>query len=231
MEIEQHISQDTLRGLPLFSELKKEQLREVISISKILQLKKNESVFSEGDHYKGFFILLKGLVKVFKFSSTGKESVLHLIKPFETFGDVPLFESGDYPVNAQAMSDSVIVLFPKTEFLKLLSENSDICIKMLAGFAKKMRALTKKVEDFSTKEILNRLAGYIIEEIKRSNTQNLTEPFIKLAVSKKNIASFLGTITETLSRTLKKLEEDQIIRQSGKTIFIKNLKRLKDLAK
>lgn len=227
---EQKISNDTLQNLPLFSELSIGQLKLITTISKIKNYKKNELIFSEGDEFKGFYILLEGSVKIYKISIEGRESILHFIKPSESFGDVPLFEGGNYPVNAQVISDSTLVFIPNKEFIKLIKNNSTICFNMLIGFSKKLRRLTQKVNELSTKEVTNRFAYYLLEEIKKSGKENLPEPVIRLNISKKDIASYIGTITDTLSRMLKKLQAEKIIRVSGKSIFILNLKKLKSLA-
>ncbi len=221
---------ETLRSIPLFSELSVEQLRKITSVSKVLEFKKNEILFNDGDIYTGFYIILKGTIKVFKISTAGKESVLHIIKPLKTFADVPLFEGGNFPAAAQSLEDSTAIFFPKEEFLKIMSEDKDISIKMLAGFAKRLRSMVNKIEDFSSKEVINRLAKYLLKEIKSNKTDKLPEPHIRLDVPKSTIASYLGTINETLSRTLKKLQDDKIIKVSGKKIFIINVKQLKKLA-
>ncbi|OGU65285.1 MAG: hypothetical protein A2279_05670 [Stygiobacter sp. RIFOXYA12_FULL_38_9] len=231
MKNEQNITSETISSLPLFSELTSTQSSQIISICKISTYKKNEIIFMEEDPYKGFYILLKGSVKIYKLSFEGKESILHFIKPFESFGDVPLFEGGNYPVNAQVISDSVLVFIPYKEFMHLIKNNSTICFNMLVGFSKKMRHLTQKVEELSTKEVTNRFARYLLEEIKKSGTENLPEPFIRINLSKKNIASYIGTITDTLSRLLRKLQKEKTIRVSGKSIFVLDLRKIKALAK
>lgn len=227
----QNISTEIFFNLPLFSKLTTQQAKRIISISKIINYKKNDIIFIEGDQYKGFYILLSGTVKIYKISFEGKESILHLIKPNESFGEVPLFEGGNYPVNAQVISDSELLFVPHKEFVQLIKKNPTICFNMLVGFSKKMRRLTQKVEELSTKEVTNRFARYLLEEIKKSGTENLPEPFVKITISKKNIASYIGTITDTLSRLQRKLQDERIIRVSGKSIFILDLKKIKVLAK
>jgi CRP-like cAMP-binding protein len=222
---------ETLRSLPLFSELSIEQMRRIFAISKAIKINKNNYVFREGDNYKGFYILLKGSVKIFRISAEGKEAVIHLLKRFDSFADVPMFEGGGvYPVNAQAIADSILILIPKTEFLNLLSSSPAVCLKMLAGFSKRMRGLTRQVAALTTTEVPERFAEYLIGEIKRSGTEKLPEPFIKLNVSKKDIASYIGTISATLSRTIRKMQTEKIIRVSGKTIFVLDLPGLKKMA-
>jgi CRP/FNR family transcriptional regulator, dissimilatory nitrate respiration regulator len=227
---EQTLSNESLKKLPPFTELSIEDLRKITSISKLKKFSKSQILFSEGDPYTGFYILLKGAVKVFRLSSEGKESIFHLKKPFDSFGDIALFEGGSYVVNAQATSDSTLLFIPRKEFLILLKKNPQLSLKMLESFAKRLRVLTQKVEDLTTKDIIGRLASYLVDEIIKNGVENLSEPVINLSVPKKNIAAFLGTITETLSRTFKKLQNEKIIRISGKNIFILDLHRLKKLS-
>ncbi|GAB4291850.1 MAG: Crp/Fnr family transcriptional regulator [Ignavibacteriaceae bacterium] len=224
-------SEFTLRDIPLFSELSIQQLRSITSVSKLKRFPKHTILFHEGDFYTGFYILLKGMVKVFRLGPKGKESVVHIVRPFSTFADIPLFEGGNYPVNAEALEDSLALFIPKENFLDLISKEPDISLKMLAGFAKRLKSLVNQIEDISSHEVHIRLAKYLLQRIIASNTEHLMEPFIKLTVPKSTLAAYLGTVTETLSRALRKLQNENIIRVSGKNIFVTDYKRLKELAK
>lgn len=102
-------------------------------------------------------------------------------------------------------------------------------MKMLAVFAKRLKSLTIRVEDLTLREVTSRLAHYILEEVKRNGTIKLPEPSLRLTISKTNLASYLGTITETLSRTFNRLQERNIIRVQGKKIFVQNLHELQKL--
>lgn len=217
----------TLRDVPLFSEMDISHLREISEISRIEQVKKNQHIFIENDYYRGFYIVLKGNIKIYRVSAEGKEYILHLRKPPQPFADVPLFEGGNYPANAQALEDSILLFIPKEEFTELIRKNPSIALKMLAGFAKRMRNMTNKMEEISTKEVSNRLARFILEEIEKNGSIKLEEPFLRLTISKTTVATYLGTITETLSRTFKKFQNENIIVVNGKKIFVKDLKKLK----
>ncbi len=221
----------SLSEIPMFSELNAKQLKLISSFSKLKVISKGENIFNEGDYYLGFYALLKGMIKVSKISNNGNESVVHIIKPINTFAEAPLFEGTNYPVSAKALEESLILLIPKEKFIDLIYKEPEISLRMLTGFAKKMRALVNQLEDISSKEVINRLAKYILDEINLSGTENISEPFIKLSVPKSTIASYLGTITETLSRTFKKLQDEKVIRVDGKKIFVCDIKRLKELSK
>ena len=232
MKLHDNLKKLTLRDVPLFSEMDASHLREISEISIIEKFKKNQHIFLENDPYKGIYIVLKGSVKIYRISSDAKEYILHLRKPPQAFADVPLFEEGgNYPANAMALEDSVLIFIPKQEFIELLGKNHCIAFKMLAGFAKRMRDMTNKMEEISTKEVSSRLARYILKEIEKNGSIKLKGPFLRLTMSKANVATYLGTITETLSRTFKKLHDDNIIVVTGKKIFVKDLKKLKQLAR
>jgi CRP/FNR family transcriptional regulator, dissimilatory nitrate respiration regulator len=222
----------TLKEIPLFSELDIKDLDQISNFSSIRRLDKNEIIFSEGDHYSGFYIVLKGKVKVFKLSPLGKESVLHIFRPFEEFAEVPLFEQiTKYPVNAQTLEETELYFIPNKEFFNYTHEHPKIAFKIIAGFAKKLMALTRKIESLTLSDIPKRLAKYIIEEYNKSHKVIIARPFITLTISKANLAGYLGTITETLSRTFKKLQDENIIEVKGKKIYIIDYYTLKGLSK
>jgi len=232
MKPDDNLRKTTLRDVPLFSEMDISHLREISEISRLEQYKKSQHIFLENDNYRGFYIVLKGSVKVYRVSAEGKEYILHLRKPPQPFADVPLFEEGgNYPANAQALEECLLLFIPKEEFIELIQKNPSIALKMLAGFAKRMRNMTNKMEEISTKEVSSRLARFILEEIEKNKSVKLPEPFLRLTISKSTVATYLGTITETLSRTFKKFQDEKIIIVDGKKIFVKDLKKLKQFCK
>lgn len=218
-----------LQDIPLFSELSVDELRKITKLSRLENYKTNEYVFHEGEEFKGIYIVIKGMVKIFKISPQGKEYILHLLTKPHLFGDVPLFTGGDCPASVQVMEDTTLLFIPKNEFLKLLEENPKLSFKIMSGFAKRLKSITVKAEDLSLKEVINRLADYIVKEIEKNDNDKLPEPFLKISLSNPTLAAYLGTIPETISRAFKKLKDSNIIRMHGRTVFIKNYTGLKKL--
>ncbi|MCG3155964.1 MAG: CRP-like cAMP-activated global transcriptional regulator [bacterium] len=214
-----------LRDLPLFAALSVAELRQLMRQSAVRGYKRNDLIFMEGEAYAGLYLVLSGRVKVFKTSPEGKEQIIHLLGPRELFADVPLFTGGPYPVTAQALEDTRLLFIPRQAFLDLLRGSSEICMRMLGAFAKRMRQLVNLVESLSLKDVTARLARYLADEAKRTGTNTVLLP-----VSKANLAAFLGTIPETLSRSLHDLENRGIIAVQGKQIVIQNRSLLQELA-
>jgi CRP/FNR family transcriptional regulator len=165
-------------------------------------------------------------------SPAGKESVINIIQALEPFAEVPLFEGYPYyPVNAQTLEESVLSFFPGKDFIDFTSNNPHISLKIISGFAKKLHALTRRIESLTLSDVPNRLAKYIIEEYNKSHRIILSKPLILLTISKATLAGYLGTITETLSRTFKKLQDENVIEVKGRKLFIIDINRLRDLSK
>jgi len=219
-----------LTDIPLFSELSVVELRKITAISRLINYKEGEYVFHKGDSFPGIYIVLKGLIKIFKISPQGKEYILHLLRKPNLFGDVPLFTGGDCPASVQIMEDSMLLFVPKNEFLELLKENPNLSFKIMTGFAKRLKSITVKAEDLTLKEVVNRLADYIVKGIESSHSKNLPEPFFKIPLSNPTLAAYLGTIPETISRAFRKLKESDAIRLHGRTVFVKDPEKLKKLA-
>ena len=189
----------TLLELPFFSEFSIEDLHKISSFSSIKKFKKHQTIFLEGDKYAGFYIVLKGKVKAYKTSSEGQETIVHLSKPYDQFAEVPLFELSDkYPVCAEALEESELYFIPKLDFLQFGAEHPHIYFKIISGFAKKLRELTQRLESITIHEVTSRLADYLIQELESvKKTQKMLLTF-ELPISKASLATYLGTITETL---------------------------------
>ena len=213
-----------LKNVPLFAGLSESDLDDLMAIVRINEHPRGELLFSDGEEAAGFFIVLDGKVKVYKLSPEGKERILHVIQPGGTFAEAAIFGEGLYPAYAEPLQASKLLFLPKDAFLALLRDNSRVSINMIAGLSKFLRQFANQIEDLTFKDVPSRLARYLMDlsrGVKRT---------VVLPISKSQLASNLGTVSETLSRTLRKLSEDDLISVSGKTVEIIDFDRLEELA-
>ncbi len=211
---------------PLFKGLPEQQLADVVSIAVEKHITNGEIIFSDGEMGNGFYVVGKGKIKVFKISLEGKEQILHIFGPGEPFGEVPVFTGQPFPANAQALSKSKLIFFPREAFVQLISENPSLALNMLAVLSKRLRQFTVQVENLSLKEVPGRLAAYLLllhEE------QNATDS-VTLNISKGQLASLLGTIPETLSRIFSKMSGKNFIQVEARQIKLLDMEGLTDLS-
>ena len=180
----------------------------------------------DGDDGNGFYVVISGRVKVFKLSPDGKEQILHILGPGEPFGEVPVFAGERFPANAETLSESRVFFFPRPAFIELIRENPTLALNMMAVLSRRLRRFASLVEDLSLKEIPGRLAAYLLF----LSGKNKGGTRVDLDVSKNQLASLLGTIPETLSRILARMDREKLIQTSGKRIEILDRKRLEELA-
>lgn len=227
---------NVLKKFYLFSGLNESELEIFSNMVREKKYNKGEMIFFDTEPYIGFYIVEVGSVKIFKISPDGREHILHIINSGNSFAEVPLFENYDkvgnegftYPANAMSIeNDTLVFRVPAMEFINLMKDNPGLCMKMLSGFAKRMRYLNRHIEEIMLKDVTKRVAGFIVTEYINSGKSDNT---IVLNISKNDLASYLGTIPETLSRTFKKLQNTGLIDVDGRTFHIKNLNGLKKLA-
>jgi len=217
---------EALRRSPLFANLPPEDLARIIEISTLRHYAKRETVFREGDRADGFFVAVSGSVKVFKISEDGKEQVLHILEAGQSFAEATIFEGGGFPANAEALGKSDLLFLPKRPFIELLGKHPGMALRVLASLSKWLKRMTDLVENLALRDVEARLVFFVAEEMKGHGLALRDGAIYEIPVSKNVLASRLGTVPETFSRTLKKLQEEGKIRVKGNQIRILKAKSL-----
>lgn len=215
-----------MANIPLFNGLPENQLRQIKQIAIDKFYNKGRTIFSEGDEGKGFYIVADGKVKIYKVSMDGKEQILHIYGPGNPFGEVPVFSGENFPANAQTLLKSHLLFFPRSAIINLITENPSLAMNMMAVLAMRLREFTVQIENLSLKEVPGRLATYLVYLSKEEEYPDK----ISLSISKGQLASLLGTIPETLSRILTKMNQYRIIEVDGRDIQILDHGKLQELA-
>jgi CRP/FNR family transcriptional regulator len=217
---------DFLSALDFFQGLKKEDLEDIANITVIKKFGGGELLFSEGDMGTGFYVVISGSIKVFKESPEGREVILHICGPRDQFGQVAVYAGWTFPASAQAMVSSRVLFFPREKFLELVTVKPHLALSMLSTLSLRIRQVTTQLESIALKEVPGRLAAYLLyvrEE--QGNSDRIT-----LNIPRTELANFLGTTPETLSRILARLEEQGLIAVEKREISVKRPKELQILA-
>ena len=224
------MSIDQLRRCPLFSGLKEEDLKRIRAIALPKHVAKKGILFSEGEEARGFYVILTGRVKLFKISPGGKELILHVVSAPDAFAEASLFLEGKYPAFAQALSDSQLLFFPGREFIQLIERNPRLSINMIVSLSTFLKRLAVLIEELSLKEVSSRIAKYVMDLSTRGAKDGKSLREVELDLSKTQLAMKLGTISETLSRTLSKMKAKRMIDVQKNKIVILNREALELLA-
>jgi len=219
-----------LKTIPIFADLESSDLELLEAVAAPRTLGRGEHLFFEDDPSEGFFALESGFIKIYKIAPDGREQVPYFIGPGQTFAIASLFGDGLYMANAEAVEPSKLWLIAKAPFLDLVRDEPELAVKLLAYFAQWMKRLLALVETLSLKNVEARLAEYILSRDQVEGRPTDDGIVLSLDVEKKMIAAHLGTISETLSRSLKKLKDRGLIREDGPLIIITDLEGLRKIA-
>lgn len=213
----------TLSEFFMFRELNAEQIARIAEHSQLIDFPKGTSVFNRGDAAVGLYILLEGQLKLGVSSPQGSEKIISIVSPGESFGEAILFLDRQFPVYAQAILDSQVLLVPKSLIFSMLDHDAMFARKMLAGLSIRMHQLVQDIEMLSLQSCTQRFIGYLLQiSADAPDASNITLP-----ASKTTIASLLNLTPETLSRTLAKLQQLGLIEVNGKDVMITDVKKLR----
>ena len=210
---------------PLFDGLERGDLSALAKVAVARAYDRGESLFHCGDEADGFYLIVEGRVKLSRFGSDGREQVVHLLGPGQPCGEVPVFEGGSFPATAEALSPLSALFVSRRAFLSLADSHPQVLLSMLAILSRRLRGLVELVDDLSLKEVSARLARHLLDLAARQEGA----PF-KLDTDKRTLASRLGTIAETLSRTFHRLQEQGLIAVKGRAVSILDYTALAALA-
>lgn len=217
--------QKLLKDAVIFRELDSEEFKAMEEITQLRHVDGDAMLFFEGDPANGFFVLLSGRVRIYKSTADGKEFTLHQITPGQVFAEAAIFRGNSYPANCMAMEDSEVAFIPKDQFIRLITKYPNISLKIIGSLSRWLREFAAKLEDLSLKEVPARLATYLLRQ-----RQRLKSDSFELDITKAELASELATISETLSRSLKKLKDLEVIAVDGKRITILDSDHLDSIA-
>lgn len=216
---------DLLAAQPLFRELPAADLSTLAASTELLRPLKGEFLFHRGDAARGFYVVVHGQIKLAMPAHPDAEKVVDLLGPGKSFGAAIMFLEGRYPVSAQAVSDSSVLLIPSRVLLPAIDRNPVLSRRMLAGLSMKLHGLIRDVEAYSVQSAMQRVLGFL-GALAMSAEKNPGPVQIRLPASKRIIASRLNLTPETFSRLLHKLIDQDIIEVQGRVLVIRDPARL-----
>jgi CRP/FNR family transcriptional regulator len=214
-----------LKSCRLFTGLGRDDLQQVAAIVSVRRLERDEYVFREGQPSKGFFVVVQGAVSVHRVNAAGKEQVLHVFRNGESFAEATLSMESGYPSDARAVEPSQVLVVPRQDFLDLLQRRPELALRLLVGMSMKLRTLIGQLEDMTLHQVEDRLLSWLLKRCPDPDTDMPVT--IQLTTTKRSLAAELGTVSETLSRTLARLREQDLVLTRGKTFTVQSPARLK----
>lgn len=185
--------------------------------------KKKEAVYMEGDEPSGIVFINKGKVKTYKSNNDGKEFITGIHSPGDFIGYNDLIENSEHRETAEALEDCEVVIIPKQDFFSLLYSNRDVAAKFIKMLSNNLLEKEERLLNLAYNSVRKRVADALLTLQSRYTLNGNPQPF---TVSREDLASMVGTATESVIRTLSDFKDEKLIEIKDKNIVIASGEKL-----
>lgn len=213
-----------IRSHHLFAGLAPAQLQRLMTSAHIEEAEPGKILFDRGQPARHFYIVLEGQVNLVLYSKTGEEKIVDILGPGQSFAEAVMFMAGPvYPLSAATAAPSRIARFSSTEYVSMLRESPETCLRMLGHLSQRLHMRIREIEYLTLSSATHRLVR-MIEGKLPAGTDGPAE--IQFQESRQEIASRLSMKPETLSRILRQLSDSSAIIVHGRTLQVPSRARL-----
>lgn len=162
-------------------------------------------VLLEGAPSSVLYFIRAGRVKLYKTSSRGREQVLQLLRPGESFNEVAALDGGPNPASAQAIEPTTLLLLRRHDLLRLVRERPSFALALVRTFASRLRQVLDLVEDLAFRHVTSRVAKVLLQWHAEGSDWHMTQELL---------AAMAASRREVVGRALRALEQEGAIHLS-----------------
>ena len=194
---------ELLRNTALLGGLRSELLLSLLQNSRVQNVASGEVLFTQDTPVTACYIVFDGWVKVFRLTRVGIETIVHVFSRGQSFAEAAVFSMGNYPVSAEAVTNSRLLQIPSSVLLKSVESDPEIALSMLESTSRHLHDLVRQIEQLKTKSGIQRVARFFISLCPVDQGPCT----IGLPYDKNLIAGRLGIKPESLSRAFVRLRD------------------------
>ena len=215
-----------LKKVPIFSSLSESEF--AFLTARVVQRKfgPGELIFGEDEPCSGLYVIEAGNVRIFKSSAGGREQVLSIDGPGGSIAELPVFDGGNYPASAQAVTAATLLFFSKQDFQSLCLQHPEVALKVLRVVGGRLRRLVAIIEELSFTTVRHRLVALLVRLAQTNRARSGAGATFTLPVNNNELAAQIGTVRELVSRNLSRLQAEGLIEIDGRNVRVPDVTKL-----
>ncbi len=209
-----------VKGIELFQGVSQKEAERISSLCTDRRYVKGNTIFSEGDPTDAIYIVKEGLVKLVSVSEKGAETILHILKADEVFGELFLAEE-QRPFSAVAMEDIVLTVIPRDNFLILLTSVPTMSLNFARLLSRRVMKVEKGLAKFSHSWSYHRLAKVLLDLADKHGEEVPDGTLIALRLTHEDLANLIGTTRETVTTQINRFERMGLLSREDRQLILK----------
>ncbi len=195
-----------------------DELKDLEKNSKTRQFKKKDIIYRQGDFASYAYKIIKGKIKTYQINEDGKEFIIDILKDGDFLGENALIQDTDRTEFAQALDETELSLIPRKDFQDLVFQNREVSAQFIKMLSQNLLAKEHNLMEMAYDTVRKRTADSLM---KLYNTyQEKSGDTVTFEVTRADLASMVGTATESVIRILSEFKKDGLIKIEGGTIQI-----------
>lgn len=220
---------DHLKNVPIFSDLLNSDLNKISDKMIYREYDKGQIILLEESQGETFFVITSGAVKVTRLSDDGREVILAILGESDFFGEMSLLDGQGRSANIIATEPAKMLTLSRNDFLDCLESYPKIAIALLEELATRLRKSDQQIESLSLSDSQHRIGITIIRLAEELGTIKKGHVTIQNLPYQQDIANMAGTSRETVSRTLKLLEDKSMVKKENRDLTIFNFTNFRQM--
>lgn len=212
------------KHLTLFKSLSQDDLEYLSFWAKERSYKKNSIIVSEGNKMDFIYIVKSGRVKLYKSSREKKDVILDVKGETSVLGLATLYNDFPNPATIETIEASTIYIIRSSNLEKILLNNLNLSKDIIKVIGNSLLVAQDKIKTLALDDSYTKVIKMLLSLSNDSQE-------VDLDLTRTELASFIGISRETLSRTLSKLNKEELIEMKDKTIFLNDKEKLKEFLK
>ena len=212
--------QELLRTVPIFSELSEADIASLAKLTSRRACPKDTVVFFENEEGDSFFCIVDGRIKVTILGDDGREVILSVLGRGDFFREMALLDNEPRSATAIAVEESELLSLHRTDFQGVIGDNLAISVALIKVLTARLRKANHQISTLALLDVYGRVARVILD-MAREEGRRLKDGRIAFRrATHQEIANRIGTTRETVTRMLKDLERQGLIKVEGRELVL-----------